>query len=110
MLIRAAATGELFHTPVGTAFADLIIDGHRQTWPVRSKRFRAWLRRRHYQETGEALSAASITSVLDLLEARAQFDGCGRWTCASPSTPAVSILTSPTRIGAPWKLTPPGGA
>jgi hypothetical protein len=75
MLIPASATGELFHTPVGDAFADLIIDGHRQTWPVRSKRFRAWLRRRHYQETGEALSAASITSALDLLEARAQFDG-----------------------------------
>src|SRR5262245_22978429 len=24
-------------------FADLIIDGHRETWPLRSKRFQAWV-------------------------------------------------------------------
>ena len=30
----------LFHTPDGTAYADLIIEGFRQTWAVRSKQFR----------------------------------------------------------------------
>ena len=30
----------LFHTRDGTAFADLIVGGHRETWPVRSKQFR----------------------------------------------------------------------
>jgi hypothetical protein len=75
MLISVPATGELFHTPIGIAFADVVINGHRQTWPIRSKRFRAWLRRRYYQETGEPLNTACITSALDLLEARAQFDG-----------------------------------
>jgi hypothetical protein len=45
---------ELFHAATGIAFADLLTDGHRETWPVRSKRFRAWLRRRHYEATGEA--------------------------------------------------------
>ena len=73
-LLRTAATIELFHTAAGTAFADLLIDGHRETWPVRSKRLRGWLQRRHYEATGEALSAAAIRSTLDLLEARAQFD------------------------------------
>src|SRR5262245_30117165 len=33
-------TGGLFHTPNGDAYADLIINGHRETWPVRSKKFR----------------------------------------------------------------------
>jgi hypothetical protein len=34
-------TGQgLFHTPEGVAFADLIVEGNRQTWPVRSKQFR----------------------------------------------------------------------
>src|SRR5262249_21034636 len=42
---------DLFHTATGTAFADIKIDGHRETWPIRSKRFRAWLRRRYYQAT-----------------------------------------------------------
>jgi hypothetical protein len=69
-----AACGELFHTATGTAFADLLIDGHRETWPIRSKRFRGWLRRRYYEATGGALNGQAISSELDLLEARAQFD------------------------------------
>jgi len=66
---------ELFHAPSGTAFADFITGGHRETWPIRSKRFRTWLRRCHYQATGTAPATAVIGSTLDLLEARAQFDG-----------------------------------
>jgi hypothetical protein len=64
-------TGELFHTPAGTAFADVAINGQRETWPIHSNRFRALLRRCHYEATGTALDAATIRSTLDLLEARA---------------------------------------
>jgi hypothetical protein len=65
---------ELFHTPTGVAFADFITEGRRETWPIRSKRFRTWMQRCYYQATGGAASAAEIRSALDLLEARAQFD------------------------------------
>ncbi len=65
---------ELFHTANGLAFADFVTDGHRETWPIRSKRFRTWLRRCYYQATGSAVGAAAIRSMLDLLEAGAQFD------------------------------------
>src|SRR5246500_1183580 len=75
MLIDMPRSEELFHTAAGAAFADIVVDGHRETWPIRSKRFRAWLRRRYYQATGGAACAAEIRSALDLLEARAQFDG-----------------------------------
>src|SRR5262249_3102937 len=74
MFTQIEACGELFHTATGTAFADLLVDGHRETWPIRSKRFRGWLRRQYYEATGGALGAQSIPSELDLLEARAQFD------------------------------------
>jgi hypothetical protein len=74
MLTQIAACSELFHTATGTAFADLLVDGHRETWPIRSKRFRGWLRRRYYEATGGAMGAPAISSELDLLEARAQFD------------------------------------
>src|SRR6266436_7201080 len=74
MFTDIAACGELFHTATGTAFADLLVDGHRESWPIRSKRFRGWLRRRYYEATGSALGAQAISSELDLLEARAQFD------------------------------------
>jgi hypothetical protein len=74
MLTDIGACGDLFHTVTGTAFADLLVDGHRETWPIRSKRFRGWLRRRYYDATGGALNGQAISSELDLLEARAQFD------------------------------------
>src|SRR5215467_12597245 len=74
VLLEIAATLELFHTATGVAYADLRIEGHRETWPVRSRRLRGWLRRRYYEETGEALAAAAVRSALDLMEARAQFD------------------------------------
>jgi hypothetical protein len=75
MLIDIARPEDLFHTAIGTAFADITVEGHRETWPIRSKRLRSFLRRCHYQATGEAASAAEIRSALDLLEARALFDG-----------------------------------
>jgi hypothetical protein len=64
----------LFHDPNGNAFADLAIDGHRESWSIRSRQFRHWLRRRYYEETGSAASAEIVRSAVDLLEARAQFD------------------------------------
>src|SRR5262249_41811953 len=75
MLNEMVLCEELFHTPSGVAFADFITEGHRETWPIRSKRFRTWLRRCYYDATGSAPSAAAIRSALDLLDARAQFDG-----------------------------------
>src|SRR6476646_146930 len=74
MLTHLAASTELFHSADGTAFADLMIDGHRETWRVRSTRLRSWLRRKHYQATGTAAGGGTISTALDLLEARAQFD------------------------------------
>src|SRR5437764_4025882 len=73
MLTQISACEELFHTATGTAFADLLVDGHRETWSIRSKRFRTW--RRHYEATRTAAGAAAISSALDLFEAQAQFEG-----------------------------------
>ena len=74
MFTEIGACGELFYTAIGTAYADLLVDGHRETCPIRSKRFRRWVRRRYYEATGGALGGQAISSELDLLEARAQFD------------------------------------
>jgi len=37
ILIGLAQAAELFHTPDGTGYADLDINGHRETWPIRGK-------------------------------------------------------------------------
>src|SRR5262249_57986062 len=64
-----------FHTERATAFVDSLINGNGEPWPVRSKRFRTWLRRRHYEITRIAASAVAVNSALDLFEAQAQFEG-----------------------------------
>ena len=46
-LTAIGLSGELFYVASGTAFADIVVNGHRETWPIRSKRFRTRLRRCH---------------------------------------------------------------
>ena len=75
LLLNLAAAAGLFHTNDGTAYADLIIDGHRETWSLRSKRFRSWLRQQYYERTWDAPTPSSISAALNVLEAQAQFDG-----------------------------------
>ena len=75
MLIALADEAKLFHTPDGTGFADLDVNGHRETWPIRRKDFRRWLVRRFFKETGGAPNSEALQSALDLIEAKAQFDG-----------------------------------
>jgi hypothetical protein len=74
MLDEVILCEEVFHNPSGVAFADVVTDAHRETWPIRSKRFRSWVRRCYYRATGAAPNGTVVTSALDLLEARAQFD------------------------------------
>ena len=75
VLLNVATAARLFHASDGTGFADLFIDGHRETWPLRSKRFGAWLRQQYYERTWDAPSPAALNAALNVLEAQAQFDG-----------------------------------
>ena len=52
VLLNIATAARLFHASDGTGFADLIIDGHRETWPLRGKRFQTWLRQHYYEDGG----------------------------------------------------------
>lgn len=74
ILIGLAQSAELFHTPDGSGFADLEINGHRETWPIRAKGFRRWLARCFFEATQGAPSCEALQSVLNVLEAKAHFD------------------------------------
>jgi hypothetical protein len=74
ILVELAQSAELFHAPDGTGFAVLDINGHRETWPTRSKGFHRWLTRRFFDEKGGAPSSEALKSALNLIEAKAQFD------------------------------------
>lgn len=74
ILIELAQSADLFHAPDGTAFADLDINGHRETSPIRAKGFRRWIARRFYETTGGAPSSEALQSALNVIEAKAHFD------------------------------------
>jgi hypothetical protein len=74
ILIDLAEAAELFHSADGTAFADIEIDGHRETWPVRVKGFKRWLAREFFETTGGAPNSEALSSALNVIEAKAHFD------------------------------------
>ena len=75
ILIGLAAEADLFHASDGTGYADVNINGHRETWAIRSKGFKRWLARHFYEETVGAPSSEALQSALNVIEARAHFDG-----------------------------------
>jgi hypothetical protein len=77
ILIRLADEGgvELFHTPEREAFALLPVDGHKETWRVRSKDFKYWLLQGYYDRTKKAPNAQALHDAWNTLAARALFEG-----------------------------------
>jgi len=74
-LIELAEEVRLFRTPDHHAFADVHVEGHRQTWRVRGKDFRRWLTGRYFEEAGGAPSSDGLQRALDAIEAQAFFGG-----------------------------------
>jgi hypothetical protein len=73
-LLELALVAELFLAPDGTGYADIIVDRHRETWPLKSRSFRRWLARRYFQTEGKAVRSETMQSVIGVLEAKAQFE------------------------------------
>lgn len=85
LFIDEAGSDALFSTGDSVAFADLIIAGHRETWPIRSKQFRyeyiRYLRRQFEQLTGtgtvlaltmeRSLMKSAVNAAVDEFEMRA---------------------------------------
>ena len=63
-LLELASAVELWHAPDGAAYVDILHDGHRETWPLRSRGSRRWLLRRYYEQTQSAPSAQAMQDAL----------------------------------------------
>jgi len=78
VLLGLANEVEFFTADDDTAYADVRVKGHRETYPIASQSFSDWLVRRYYEETDRTPSAAALVSATGLLQARARFDGAKR--------------------------------
>jgi len=74
-LVELVSNAELFHTKDIEPFAAIQIDGHRETWSLKSSVFRLWLRRCFFGKFGTAPNAQAVQDALAILESRALFEG-----------------------------------
>ncbi len=110
ILIELAQSAELFHTPDRTGYADLDINGHRETWPIRAKGFRRWLACRFFEATQGAPSSEALQSALNVIEAKAHSTlQNALFTFALAGWKDDSISTWLTKCGARSRWTAPVG-
>src|SRR5262245_10884710 len=76
-LVRLAerSDAELFHDPNGTGYIALEIDGHLETWPLKSKTFRDWLAARVYEADGTIPNTQAVDDAVGMLAGKARFRG-----------------------------------
>ena len=73
-LIAIGEQAVLFHDG-DTAYADLMLNNHRETHPVRRKAFRGWLVREYYGAYGIAPNRQALETAIAVIEAKALYDG-----------------------------------
>lgn len=72
---RIASSADLFHSADGRAFASIDLNGHTETVPVRSRRFKSWLVLRFRELRGKAPSTDALSIAQTEAEARAELEG-----------------------------------
>lgn len=75
ILLRLAANYDLFHSADGTGFADININGHRETLAIQSDALKNRLKYDYYKHTAEAPPREALGSAIGILEAKATFEG-----------------------------------
>jgi hypothetical protein len=70
-----AADWDLWHTPSKEAYATLAVGDHKETWLVRSQTFKRFLCKQYFDEHGTAMNSDALSAAVNLLEAKALFEG-----------------------------------
>jgi Protein of unknown function (DUF2786) len=74
-LVDLGKRAHLFHAPDGECYADIMVEGHRETWPLASKDFKRWLISLYFEECGTAPGSEAMRTALATLDAMARFNG-----------------------------------
>jgi phage/plasmid primase-like uncharacterized protein len=75
-LIALAVRGaKLFHSSDHTAYADIRIGDHSETYPIKAGAFHRWLTGQYYRATEGAPNPTAMNSALAVLMAKAQYEG-----------------------------------
>ena len=80
-LLRIARTGDLFQDPSGVSFADVNVNGHRETLPIRQQAVLELLVILVLQAKQRVAPSQALKSTVDLVEELARHDGPERRVC-----------------------------
>lgn len=75
VLVEVAQDADLFHTSDGDTYATIPINGHRETWALKSRGFRDWLSKRFYESEGSIPNSQATQDALNTLQGIARHDG-----------------------------------
>src|SRR5215207_5543300 len=76
VVLMAALNGVyLYHSADDTAYVDVTIDGHRETYPVKGGQFKNYLRRQYFLSNGSAPRAEALSTVIGTAQAQAAYSG-----------------------------------
>src|SRR5262245_11424360 len=77
VLIGLATAATLFRTPAPDcdAFADIVINGHRETHRIRSQGFRLWLRHQYFRKMKAGVNSDALQVAIETIAAKAMFEG-----------------------------------
>ena len=75
LLVEIGLEADLFHDAEGVAYADVEVEGIRQTHGLRSRGFKLHLNRQLYKRHGQSASREALSTALSTLESIALFDG-----------------------------------
>jgi hypothetical protein len=73
--VSMAATWDLWHTPGKDGYATVPVNLHQETWLIRSQTFKRLMAKRYFDQTGTAMNSDALGAAVNLLEARALFEG-----------------------------------
>ena len=77
VLIALADVAVLFHSPAPDcdAFADITVNGHRETHRIRGQGFRQWLRHQFFRKTKTGANSDALQVATETIAAKAMFEG-----------------------------------
>jgi hypothetical protein len=78
LAIAKQSCRELFLDQYGMPYAAIEVNGHLETLALNSKRFRNWLYKIYYDAENSVVNSESVTNVLNILKAQAEFGGSKR--------------------------------
>jgi hypothetical protein len=75
LAVNMATEWELWHTPSKEAYATIVVDNHKENWLVRSQTLKRFVAKQFFDEQGKAMNSEALAAAVNLLEARALFEG-----------------------------------